>query len=94
MLFELINASIIFQIYINKALRKFVNIICIVYLNNILIFNKNSTKYQRHVQQVLERFKNFKLYVNLKKYEFNIEKIQFLSFIIFTKKVQMNSKRV
>ena len=57
-------------------LKKLVGIICVIYLNDILIFNKDLLKYQRHVQQVLERFKDFKLYVNLKKCEFDIEEIE------------------
>ena len=94
MSFELTNASITFQTYMNKTPRKFVNVIHIIYLNNILIFNKDSTKHRRHMQQVLERFKDFELYVNLKECEFNIEKIEFLNFILFTKEIRMNSKRL
>ena len=94
MSFDLTNASITFQIYINKTMRRLVNVICVVYLNNILIFSKDSTKHWRHVQQVLERLKDFELYVNLKKCEFDIEKIEFLNFIIFTREVQMNPKRI
>ena len=45
------------------------------------------------MQQVLERLKNFELYVNLKKCELDVEKIEFLNFIIFTKEIRMNSKR-
>ena len=88
--FKLTNASIIFQIYINKTLRELVDIICVIYLNDILIFNKDSTKHRRHVQQVLERLSDFEFYINLKKYKFDIEEIEFLNFIIFTKKIQMN----
>ena len=73
-------------------MRELVDVICASYLNDILIFNKNSIKHQRHVQQVLEYFKDFELYVNLKKCEFDIEKIEFLNFIIFIKEVRMNSK--
>ena len=92
--FKLTNASIIFQIYINKVLREFIDVICIVHSNDILIFNKNLTKHQRYVQQILERLGNFELYVNLKKCEFDTKKIKFLNFIIFTKGIQMNLKRI
>ena len=94
MSFELANASIIFQTYINKTLKKLINVICVIYLNNILIFNENSTKYRLHVQRILERLKNYELYINLKKCEFDINEIDFLNFIIFIKEVQMNSKRI
>ena len=86
MSFKLANVPITFQIYINKILRKLINIICVIYLNDILIFNENSTKHRLQIQQILERFKNYELYINLKKYEFNINEIDFLNFIIFTKK--------
>ena len=46
------------------------------------------------MQQVLERFKSFELYINLKKCKFNIKKIEFLNFIIFIEEVRMNSKRI
>ena len=75
-------------------LKKLVNIICVIYLNDILVFNKDLTNHQRHVQQVLERFRNFEFYVNLKKCKFDIKEIEFLNFIIFAKRVRMNSKRI
>ena len=59
-----------------------------------MIFNKDSTKHRRHMQQVLERFKDFELYVNLKKCEFDTKKIEFLNFIISTKRIRMNRKRI
>ena len=50
MSFELINASAIFQIYINKTLRNLVNVIYIIYLNDILIFSDESANHKRHIQ--------------------------------------------
>ncbi len=40
MLFKLINVLIIFQILINKVLRDLIDYLCIIYLNNILIYFK------------------------------------------------------
>ena len=65
--FELINASTIFQTYINKALRNLVDAICVIYLNDILIFSEISTQHWRHVKMILERLRDYELYVNLKK---------------------------
>ena len=77
----------IFETYINKMLQKLANIICIIYLNDILIFNEDSTNHQRYMQQILEHSKNFELYINLKKCEFDIQEIKFLNFMISTKRV-------
>ena len=43
--FNLVNVSTTFQIYINKVLINLINIIYIVYLNDILIYNVNSINY-------------------------------------------------
>ena len=94
MLFELTNILITFQAYINKVLREFIDVICVVYLNNILIYNSDSTKHWQYVCQILQRLKKFQLYVNLKKYAFVITEIEFLNFIIFIKDICMNKKRV
>ena len=65
-----------------------------IYLNNNLIFNENSIKHRLHVQRILKCFKNYELYINLKKCKFDIDEINFLNFIIFTKEIRMNSKRI
>ena len=94
MSFELINASISFHTYIKKVLKRLVDVICVIYLNDILIFNENLTKYRCHMQQILERFKDFEFYINFKKCEFDIKEIDILNFIIFIKRVRMNSKQI
>ena len=94
MSFELVNAFATFQIYINKTLRKLVNNICVIYLDDILIYNENSTKHWWHVRMIFKRLRQFQLFVNLKKCQFDIKKIEFLKFIVFIDEVQMNSKRV
>ncbi len=49
MLFDLINASTFFQIYMNQTLFEFLNIICFIYLNDILIFSKIRKKHVQHL---------------------------------------------
>jgi len=63
-------------------------------MNDILMYNNDSTKHWRYVRQILERLRKYSLYVNLKKCKFNITKIEFLDFIVFLKDVQMNLKRI
>ena len=43
---------------------------------------------------ILERFRDFELYVNLKKCEFDIIQVELLDFIIFIDEINMNSKRM
>ena len=45
MLFDLINVLITFRAYINRVLINLINIIYVVYLNDILIYSVNLTNY-------------------------------------------------
>ena len=94
MSFDLINASVIFQTYINKILIKLLNDFCVVYLNDILIFFIKKTDYVNYMKQILKKLRKFKLYISLKKCEFFIIKVNFLEFVVFTESVSMNLNRV
>jgi hypothetical protein len=52
-----------------------------IYLDNILIFLENPTKYTKTVQEILEKLKK-KNFANPKKYDFGTNIIKFLGFII------------
>ncbi len=94
MSFNLINASVIFQTYINKILTELLNDFCVIYLNDILIFFVEKIDHVNHMKQILERLRKFKLYASLKKCEFFIIKVNFLEFIIFTESISMNSSTI
>jgi len=55
MSFELVNASATFQAYINKALAEHMNFICVVYLNDILIYSQLKEEHKHHVCKILEQ---------------------------------------
>jgi len=92
MSFKLINTSAIFQIYINRTLAKFMNFICVVYLNNILIYLQSEKEHKHHVCKILEQLQHYKLYTNLKKCVFFINIVKFLKFIVSITDVMMNSQ--
>ena len=71
MLFELINASIMFQTYINNVLREHLNMFVIVYLDNILIYLKNEKDHKKHVRQILSALKKADLRIILEKSQFH-----------------------
>jgi hypothetical protein len=93
-LFELINAPAIFQIYINEILKDFLNIICVVYIDDIYIYNSKFEDRTDHVRQVLDRFRKFGSYINLNKYEFSTTKIIFLNYVIEVNNIAINQTKV
>jgi hypothetical protein len=52
--FSLINALSLFQHFINNTLHPYLDIFYTAYINNILIYSDNLTKYQKHIKLVLE----------------------------------------
>jgi len=54
MSFKLINALTTFWVYINWALTELVNVFCIIYLNDILIYFSSLKEHQSHVKQILK----------------------------------------
>ena len=72
---------------VNKALFKFLNIFCVVYLDDILIFLETLDKYYNYVAKVLQALLKLNLRVKLEKYEFNKNKIKFLGFKFSNSKV-------
>jgi hypothetical protein len=70
MLFRLTNASATFQAYINEALGDLLDDIYVAYLDDILIFSKSVGEYTVHVRIILERLRQYRLYIKLSKCEF------------------------
>ena len=61
MLFGLANAPSSFQNFINNILHGMLDIFCITYINNILIYSNSKKKHQTHVQKVLATLQKIEL---------------------------------
>ena len=94
MLFDLINASTFFQIYMNQTLFEFLDIICLIYLNNILIFSETCKKHVHHVWQILDKLQILKLYIKLSKCEFFKKELFFLEYKVEKREISMKKNWV
>ena len=67
----------------------------IVYLDDILIYNKDPG--QGHVEavwRVFEELKKYSLFANLKKSQFPKDKVCFLGYVVSAQRVRMEDKRI
>jgi hypothetical protein len=53
-----------------------------VYLDDILIYNKTWAEHLQHIQQVLHTLRQHKLYANLEKCSFGMDRVHYLGYII------------
>ena len=94
MSFSLSNTPAIFQRYFNKILAKKLDVFIIIYLDNILIYIKDSD--QPHIKAihcVLDKLRKYSLFINLKKYCFYQNEIRFLGYIVSFKSISMKVKK-
>ena len=94
MFFDLINASVIFQVYINQMMHDILNVYCIIYLNDIFIYSENEEKHEKHVWEILHHLNRHQLFVKLLKYEFHKTAVWFLEYIIRKDSIWMNFSRL
>ncbi len=94
MLFELINVSTTCQEIINDALRQYLNIFVIAYLNDIMIYLITLKKHVQHVSQILKCLKRRNLRLKLKKCEFHRKKVNFLEFVVERHEIRINLKKI
>ena len=95
MLFGLSNAPATFQGYINKTLAEKLDIFVIVYLDDILIYTEDPG--QPHVEAVrwvLDQLRKYLLFANLKKCRFHQDEVCFLGYVVSSKGISMQVKRI
>ena len=95
MLFGLTNVPASFQRYINKIFVDKLDIFVIMYLDDILIYTvANRDGHVAVVQWVPEQLRKFLLFTNLKKCQFHQEEVWFLSYVVSSKGIRMEDKRI
>ncbi len=94
MSFNLINASVMFQIFVNNVLWCYLNQFIIVYLNDILVYLKTKKEHVQHVKKILQTLKKVNLRIKSGKSEFHVQSVQFLKFIVTFQSLRMNSKKI
>ena len=94
MLFDLINASTTFQVYINKILTDLIDVFCVIYLDDILIYFDDRNTHVKHVWQILKSLQQHNLYAKLSKCDFFVKEVEYLDFIINRDDIAINIRQM
>ncbi len=92
--FGLTNGPATYQHNMNNVLMEYLDDFCTAYLNDILIFSDNVLEHELHVRKVLQRLVETGLQVDIKKSEFGVTRTRYLGFIISTKGIEIDPKKV
>jgi hypothetical protein len=92
--FELINAPTTCQEMINDALRQYLNIFVIAYLNDIMIYLTTLKKHVQHVSQILKCLNKRNLRLKPEKCEFHQKEVDFLEFVVERHEIRMNPEKI
>jgi hypothetical protein len=92
--FGLTNAPASFQRWMNEVLTDYLDVFCIAYLDDILIYSDNIEQHRQHVKMILERVEEVGLRLKASKYEFHTDRTEYLGYIISPSGIQMDAEKV
>ena len=92
--FGLSNAPSTFMRVMNEVLRQFLGKFVIVYLDDILVFSETNGDHLEHLDLVLKRLQEERLFINLEKSVFLQEELVYLGFIISGGIIKMDLDKV
>ena len=92
--FGLCNTPRTFQSYINSLLQEYLDIFCILYLDNILIYSKNNKKHIGQILKILKQMREKIFQLDINKYKFFIIEIKYFRLIVIIKNICIDPKKV
>ncbi len=78
----LTNSGATFQRLMNSILAGLIGVICLIYLDDIIIYSKFIKDHLKHVRLVLERLKKYGIKFNVAKCEIAKEQVKYLGHVI------------
>ncbi|CDO76069.1 hypothetical protein BN946_scf184814.g2 [Trametes cinnabarina] len=92
--FGLTNAPGTFQAYIQDVLRDLLDVVCVVYIDDILIFSRTQAEHDQHVTMVLDRLRKAGLFTNAKKCSFDQPEVEYVGYLINRDGIRMDPKKL
>jgi hypothetical protein len=92
--FGLSNIPATFQTRINKVLHLYLDVFCIAYIDDILVYSNDLTSHKQYVRLVVEVLRDAGLQLDVKKCEFEVIKVTYLSIIVSINNIRIDPAKV
>ena len=92
--FGLTNAPAIFQRAMNKALAGLTGKICMVYIDDIVVYSRTPAEHARHLEQVLQRLRSAGFQLKPSKCSFGLSEIELLGYKVSAEGIQPLPDRI
>jgi hypothetical protein len=80
--FGLTNAPSLFMDLMNRVFHEYLDSFVVVFIDHILVYSANHEKHEEHLNIVLEKLREKKLFAKFKKCEFWLEEVAFLGHVV------------
>ena len=90
----LCNAPATFQSLMNRIYYDCIDEFLVIYVDDLLIYSKSLEEHLQHLEIVLKRLRENKLYVSPKKCEFAKSELKFLGLIINQEGIQVDTSKI
>ena len=94
MLMGLSQAPSTFMCVMHYVLRKYIGICVVVYFDNILVFSETLEDHVKHLKEVLQILRDERLYANMEKCTFGVDKLVLLGFVVSSKGVHVDQTKI
>jgi len=92
--FGLTNAPASFQRWMNEILSNYLDIFCVAYLDDILVFSPDEETYREHVWAILTRVQDTGLTLKASKCEFHTRATEYLGYVISPQGLRMDEEKI
>ncbi len=92
--YGLVNAPSVFQDFMHEVLREYLHRFVHVYIDDILIYSRSMAEHRHHVAEVLQRLREFHLFLKAEKCSFHQSSVHFLGYIIDHSGIRMDKGKV
>ncbi|KAH0650155.1 hypothetical protein KY284_030067 [Solanum tuberosum] len=94
MYFGLTNSLAVFMDLMNSILRPYLDLLVIVFIDDILVYSRSKAEHAEHLRAVLQVLRDRELYVKFSKCEFWLDSVAFLGHIVSDTCITIDTQKI